>query len=177
MKLVRTKPYCDVCESSCGSCSCCTMLIEMYEHRKGDIFQSECEAIVNAVNCIGVMGAGLALAFKKKFPKMFNDYKKYCNEGKLRPGRMHVWETGSDNPKYIINFPTKDDLSPSKMEYIVDGLETLKETIASNNIKTIGIPALGSGLGGLDYDDVCPLLENFADSLPEDVRVILYDPL
>jgi O-acetyl-ADP-ribose deacetylase (regulator of RNase III) len=148
----------------------------MYEHKKGDIFQSGCEAIVNAVNCIGVMGAGLALAFKKKFPKMHTDYKKYCNEGKLRPGGMHVWENDGD-PKYIINFPSKDDLSPSKLEYIVDGLEALREVIESNNIKTIAIPALGSGLGGLDYDDVRPLLEEFADSLPEGVFVTLYDPL
>lgn len=150
--------------------------MKKFEYKSGDIFKSGCEAICNAVNCVGVSGAGLALAFKKKFPKMYAEYRNFCNEGKLRPGNMHVWENDNNDPKYIINFPTKDDLSPSKLEYIIDGLVALREVIDSKNIKTIGIPAIGSGLGGLSYNDVCPLLEEFADSLPEGVFVTLYDP-
>jgi O-acetyl-ADP-ribose deacetylase (regulator of RNase III) len=148
----------------------------MYENRKGDIFQSGCEALVNAVNCIGVMGAGLAYLFKKKFPQMNVDYIQYCKAGKLRPGTMHVWENENE-PKYIINFPTKDDLSPSKLEYITSGLVALKNVIINKEIKSIAIPALGSGLGGLNYTVVKPHLERFANNLPEYCKVFLYEPL
>lgn len=180
MKLIRTKTYCDVCESCSGSCPVCTRYVDMYEYRKGDLFESGCEALVNAVNCIGIMGAGLAAAFRKKFPKMNVDYIKFCKEGKLRPGLMHVWENEKrkeNEPKYVINFPTKDDLSPSKLEYVTNGLEELKQVIEDKQIKSIAIPALGCGLGGLPWGVVKTHIENFADSLPEDTKVIIYEPL
>jgi len=153
----------------------------MYEFKNGDIFQSNCTAIVNAVNCIGVMGAGLALAFKRRYPAMNKDYIAVCQRCELRPGTMHVWGNPEPNPslnqpRFIINFPTKDDLSPSKIEYIVDGLEALKKVVIEKNIDSIAIPALGSGLGGLNYKDVRPLLEDFAKTLPE-TKVLLYEPL
>ncbi len=147
-----------------------------YEYRQGDIFQSECEALVNAVNCIGIMGAGLAYAFKKKFPKMHVDYIQYCKDGKLRPGSMHVWSNPDGGPKYIINFPTKDDLSPSKLEYVTSGLSNLKEAIKINQIKSIALPALGCGLGGLPWGVVKTHLENFADNMGEDTKVLIYEP-
>jgi O-acetyl-ADP-ribose deacetylase (regulator of RNase III) len=123
------------------------------------------------------MGAGLAYAFKKKFPKMNQDYIRVCKAKALRPGMMHIWTNPEGNPKYVINFPTKDDLSPSRLEYVTDGLDKLKSVIESRNIKSIAVPALGSGLGGLNYTIVKPHLEKFANSLPEDVKVILYEPL
>jgi O-acetyl-ADP-ribose deacetylase (regulator of RNase III) len=147
----------------------------MLEIRKGDIFLSECEAICNAVNCIGVMGAGLALQFKRCFPEMFEDYKHVCNHKLLRPGTMHVWDNGS-NPRFIINFPTKDDLSPSQMSYITSGLLALAEEIKKRDIKSIAIPSLGCGLGGLPYEDVKLEIEKFVVSLP-DIQVVLYEPL
>lgn len=147
------------------------------EYRKGDIFQSECEAICNPCNCIGVMGAGLAYAFKKKFPKMNQDYIKVCKAGKLRPGLMHIWTNPDNNPKYIINFPTKDDLSPSKLKYVTDGLDKLKQIIKSREIKSIAIPALGSGLGGLSWGVVKTHIENMANDLPESIKVLIYEPL
>lgn len=147
----------------------------MYEFKQGDMFESNCEALVNAVNCIGIMGAGLAYAFKRKFPKMHVDYIQYCKDGKLRPGVMHVWENYCE-PKYIINFPTKDDLSPSKLEYITSGLSNLKEVIEFRQIKSVAVPALGSGLGGLNYETVKPHLERFARDLPN-VKIIFYLPL
>lgn len=177
MKVIRTATYCDVCESCTGSCPICTRYIDMYEYKKGDIFESGCEALVNCVNCISIMGAGLAYQFKKKFPQMNVDYIKTCKEGKLRPGIMHVWENPAGNPKYIINFPTKDDLSPSKLEYITSGLEALKDVVESKGIKSIAIPGIGCGLGGLAWGVVKTHIENFADSLPEDVKVTIYEPL
>jgi O-acetyl-ADP-ribose deacetylase (regulator of RNase III) len=176
MKLIRTRTYCDICESCSGSCPCCVRYIDMYEYRKGNLFESECEALVNTVNCIGVMGAGLAHAFKKKFPQMNVDYIKCCKEG-LRPGTMHVWENPAGKPKFIINFPTKDDLSPSKLGYITDGLDALKQVVIAKKIVTIAIPALGCGLGGLSWGVVKTHIENFADDLPETTKVFIYEPL
>lgn len=148
----------------------------MYEYRKGNLFESECEALVNTVNCIGMMGAGLAYAFKRKFPKMNQDYIRVCKAKILRPGLLHIW-TNPGNPKYIINFPTKDDLSPSKLEYITDGLDKLKQVIESREIKSIAVPALGCGLGGLSWGVVKTHIENMADDLPEGTKVLIYEPL
>ena len=149
----------------------------MYEYRNGDLFESGCEALVNTVNCIGVMGAGLAFAFRKKFPQMNQDYIKICKAKALRPGLMHIWTNSEGNPKYIINFPTKDDLSPSKLKYITSGLDKLKQVVESRGIKSIAIPALGCGLGGLPWGVVQTHIENFAKSLPEDTKVLIYEPL
>ena len=148
-----------------------------FEYRKGDLFESGCEALVNTVNCIGIMGAGLAAAFKKRFPKMNQAYIKVCKSNALRPGLMHIWENPEWNPKYIINFPTKDDLSPSKLEYVTQGLDKLKQVVESREIKSIAIPALGCGLGGLPWDVVKTHIENFADDLPEGTKVLIYEPL
>jgi O-acetyl-ADP-ribose deacetylase (regulator of RNase III) len=148
----------------------------MYEYRKGDIFESGCEAICNPCNCLGIMGAGLAAAFKKRFPQMNKDYIKICRAKALKPGLLHIWRNPEGNPKYIINFPTKDDLSPSKLEYITSGLDKLKEVVGKYNIKSIGIPALGSGLGGLPWGVVKTHIENFAKKLP-DTKVVIYEPL
>jgi O-acetyl-ADP-ribose deacetylase (regulator of RNase III) len=125
----------------------------MIEFRSGDLFQSGAEALVNAVNCIGIMGGGIALAFKHRFPENYNAYVIACDEG-LRPGQMFVFDTGSVKPRFIINFPTKDDLAPSQMAYIDRGLVALVETIKKYHIKSIAIPALGCGLGGLDWEEV-----------------------
>lgn len=148
----------------------------MFEYVKGDIFQSGCEALVNPVNTLGKMGAGLAYAFKKKFPQMNKDYIKVCNAKALRPGFMHIWTNPEGNPKYIINFPTKDDLSPSKLEYITSGLDKLKTVVEKRNIKSIAVPALGSGLGKLPWGVVKTHIENFAKSL-SDTKVLIYEPL
>lgn len=148
----------------------------MIEFRKGDIFQSGCEAITNCVNCCGIMGAGLALAFKRRFPEMNKEYEMACQEGRLRPGIMHIWENPKGDPKYIVNFPTKDDLSPSRNIYITSGLLSLAQDIKRLGIKSIGIRALGSGLGGLAWVDVKGFIEVFAATIP-DVHVVVYEPL
>lgn len=144
------------------------------KYSKGDIFESNCEALVNAVNCVGKMGKGLALQFKKRFPEMFLDYQSACRAG-LRPGTMHVWSK-SENPKYIINFPTKDDLSPSKIEYVKDGLVALEKIVKELKIKSIALPALGCGLGGLRWGQVQNLLVEFSKKIPEDCELIVFEP-
>jgi O-acetyl-ADP-ribose deacetylase (regulator of RNase III) len=143
--------------------------------KNGNIFESKCEAWCNPVNCISVMGAGLALAFKLKFPKMFKEYRRVCKEGKLRPGIIHVWENTNEHPKYVINFPTKDDLSPSELVYISSGLLTLINTIEEKGIKSVALPGLGVGLGGLPWLDVKTLIDKFAEKLP-DLIIEAYEP-
>jgi O-acetyl-ADP-ribose deacetylase (regulator of RNase III) len=150
----------------------------MIEYRKGDILQSGCEAIVNTVNCVGVMGKGLALHCKNHFPAMFRAYREACNNGEVKIGKCHVWENPDGTPRLIINFPTKDDWrQPSTNLYIVLGLADLHEIIKQYNIKSIAVPALGCQNGGLEWVNVRLLLENFHVLLPDDVKMVVYEPL
>lgn len=138
----------------------------------GDIFDSECEAIVNPVNCVGVMGKGLAKQFKEKFPENFQRYKQCCDSKQLTIGRcLTVSEAG----KLIINFPTKDHYKyPSQEAYIEQGLDALVRHISHFKIKSIAIPPLGCGLGGLDYRVVKNMIINGLKSL--DIQLELYLP-
>lgn len=147
----------------------------MIKYVSGDIFQSKCEAIVNPVNCIGVMGAGLALAFKERYPENFDAYKKACETKELHLSKSFFFElTSPENPKWIINFPTKQDWrNPSKIAWIRFGLLRLAKELVSRNIKSIAIPKLGCGKGGLEWDEVRPILESKLNSLP-DVLIEIY---
>lgn len=144
----------------------------------GNILKSDCEAIVNTTNTIGVMGAGLALAFKKAYPKMYEDYRRDCFAGLVQTGKMHVWPIPTEsNPKYIVNFSTKQNWrNPSKIEWIVSGLTDLVKTIKILDIKSIAIPALGCKNGGLNWTDVKNLIVNCHDSNWVDIRVDVYQP-
>ena len=118
----------------------------------GDIFDSKCEVLVNPVNCVGVMGAGLALSFKERYQSMFSKYKSYCTQGLLSPGKIALIK---EDTKRIMLFPTKEHYSkPSEMIYIQEGLAKLKGTYANKGIKSIAFPKLGCGLGGLDWNQV-----------------------
>lgn len=121
-----------------------------------DIFTMKTDAIVNPVNCVGVMGAGLARQFRLKYPEMFRDYAKTCMTNTLRPGTMHVFTiSNKDNPKFIINFPTKLHWKdPSEESYITDGLIALRAEIVSKGLQSIAIPRLGCGYGGLEWSFV-----------------------
>ena len=123
---------------------------------KGDILKADAEALVNTVNCVGVMGRGIALQFKKKFPKNFTAYKKACDANELALGNVLVFDTGQMfNPRYVVNFPTKHHWrAKSKIDDVVSGLESLVAEVRKRNIKSIAIPPLGCGLGGL----ILPLL-------------------
>lgn len=123
---------------------------------KSNIFDLPCEALVNPVNTQGAMGAGLALQFKKRFPNMFLDYKQACDSNEVIVGKMHVWK---GNP-LVINFPTKEDWrNLSKIEWIISGLQDLQKVVEENKIKTIAIPPIGCGLGGLQFDLVLKEIE------------------
>lgn len=122
------------------------------------------DAMVNTVNTVGVMGAGIALMFKKRYPKNFEAYKKACKEGKVRIGKMFVTENNGDlvdsGPKFIINFPTKKDWRKgTEIQWVEEGLEDLVHTIKEKGIRSIAIPQLGCGNGGLDWYDVKPRIE------------------
>jgi O-acetyl-ADP-ribose deacetylase (regulator of RNase III) len=145
---------------------------------EGNLFEANVEALVNAVNTVGIMGKGIALQFKKKFPKMYEAYRVACASGEVMPGRMHVFERSDQaNPRYIINFPTKRHWrSPSQMEDIEAGLSALRKEIEDRGIRSVAVPPLGCGNGGLSWRDVRPAIERALAGM-SDVRVILYSPV
>jgi O-acetyl-ADP-ribose deacetylase (regulator of RNase III) len=149
----------------------------MIKLKHGDILQADAEALVNTVNCVGIMGRGIALQFSKAFPGNFDDYKKACDHKQLHPGMMLVHNLGRlQNPRYVINFPTKRHWKgKSKIEDIQSGLKTLIEEVRKRNIRSIAIPPLGCGLGGLDWQQVRPMIDEAFAALPE-VQVLLYEP-
>ena len=143
----------------------------------GDILEASAEALVNTVNCVGVMGRGIALQFKQAFPDNFREYVAACRRGEVKPGRMVVFETGEAiGPRYIFNFPTKRHWrGKSRIEDIDAGLKALVAEVQARGIRSIAIPPLGSGLGGLDWSDVRPLIERAFGNLPQ-VEVLLFEP-
>lgn len=146
--------------------------------RKGDLLSSsDVDAIVNTVNCVGVMGKGIALQFKKKWPENFKEYQKACKNNQVVLGKMFIHYLGGlATPKYIINFPTKQHWrSPSKISDIKTGLTDLLDTINKHKIGSIAIPPLGCGNGGLDWNDVYPLIVETFKNHPE-IDVHIYPP-
>ena len=150
----------------------------MIEYKVGDMFSEDVEALVNSVNCVGVMGRGIALQFKNAFPENFKAYLEACKREEVRPGRMFVYETGQmiGSPRYVINFPTKRHWrGKSRMEDIEAGLAALADEIRARNIRSIAIPPLGSSLGGLDWSDVRPRIEAALREL-DNLQVLLFEP-
>jgi O-acetyl-ADP-ribose deacetylase (regulator of RNase III) len=149
----------------------------MIEFTKGDLLAAEVDALVNTVNCVGIMGRGVALQFKERFPANFKAYEAACRREEVQPGRMFIFETGTlTNPKFIINFPTKRHWrSKSRMEDIDSGLIALCDEIRDRGIKSIAIPPLGSGLGSLDWSDVRPRIEAALRGF-NDLRIVIYEP-
>ncbi len=144
----------------------------------GDLLrQDDVDAIVNTVNCVGVMGKGIALQFRNKFPENFQAYKAACDAGEVRTGRMFIYDNGAlARPHFVINFPTKEHWrGDSKMKYIRDGLVDLVARIKDLNIRSIAVPPLGCGNGGLDWNDVRPLIETALSEVPE-LEVLLFEP-
>jgi O-acetyl-ADP-ribose deacetylase (regulator of RNase III) len=149
----------------------------MIELARGDILKADAEALVNTVNCVGVMGRGIALQFRKAFPETFRAYRALCDRRELRPGMVHVHDLGRlGNPRYIINFPTKRHWrGKSRLEDIKAGLEALVREIRERRIHSVALPPLGCGLGGLDWNEVRPRIEEAFSGLPQ-VRVFLFEP-
>lgn len=153
----------------------------MITFKTGNLFEDieYGDAIVNTVNCVGVMGKGIALEFKKRYPDMFKYYQKECSKGNVKIGSMLVYYKEDGNSNIIINFPTKQHWkNPSKYDYIIEGLDELKKTILNYDIKTIRIPALGCTNGGLKFSTIKELIEVcFIDKRLKDVNIIVYEPI
>lgn len=149
----------------------------MIKYTQGNILADASDAVVNTVNCVGIMGRGIALQFKEKFPENFKRYAAACKRGEVQPGRMFVYDNEElTAPRYLINFPTKRDWrSKSRIEDIRVGLQALVDEVRARGIRSIAIPPLGSGLGGLDWRTVKPLIEQALSALP-DVDVTVYEP-
>jgi O-acetyl-ADP-ribose deacetylase (regulator of RNase III) len=145
---------------------------------KGNLLkQEDVDAIVNTVNCVGVMGKGIALQFKKKWPDNFKAYALACKNKEVELGQMFTFELGAlATPRFIINFPTKDHWrSTSKIADIESGLQSLVEHIARFDIRSIAIPPLGCGLGGLPWSEVKPLIVKYLGNI-ENLKVRLFEP-
>src|SRR5262245_395774 len=130
--------------------------------RHGNLLEAPVEALVNTVNTVGVMGKGIALQFKQAFPKMYLAYEKACKAGEVQLGKMFVYDLGGlvGGPRWIINFPTKSHWqAASKISDVEAGLKDLVATIKNLRIKSVAVPPLGCGNGGLDWDDVRPRIE------------------
>lgn len=137
-----------------------------------DLLRDDAEALVAPVNSVGVMGAGLALQFRKRFPYNYLAYKAECTKGRFHPGMVFIYH---EDGRYIVNFPTKRHWKDkSQLADIESGLVALAVEIDALVISTIAIPMLGCGLGGLRWPDVCPLIERVLGPLPVEIR--LYGP-
>lgn len=149
----------------------------MMAFASGDILREDAEALVNPVNCVGVMGKGIALQFKKAFPDNFRAYAIACRHHEVVPGKVFVYETGSlTNPRYIVNLPTKRHWrGKSRIEDIEAGLVSLAQEIDTRGIRSVAVPALGCGLGGLPWAEVRLVIERMLSDLPG-ARVVVFEP-
>lgn len=149
----------------------------MIELRQGDILKAKADALVNTVNCVGVMGRGIALQFSKAFPEVFKAYETACKRGEVQLGKVVSYDLNRfEQPHYVINVPTKQHWrGKSRMEYVETGLAALVEEVRRLGINSVAVPPLGCGLGGLDWSDVRPRIERAFAALP-DVRVLLFEP-
>ena len=140
----------------------------------GDIFNSEAQLLVNPVNCVGAMGKGLALQFKNRYPDMDRQYREDCKNGLVKTGNVIIYAV--PDGKLVANLPTKDHWRrPSRMEYVVDGLENLLEQMRLRELQSVAIPALGAGLGGLEWDDVEQAIWDVMN-VPDDIMVEVFPP-
>ncbi len=149
----------------------------MIESARGNLLTAEAQALVNAVNCVGIMGKGIALQFKQAFPANSKTYEAACAAGAVVPGNMLIHDNGGlIHPRWIVNFPTKRHWrDKSRLEDIAIGLNALIADVNRLGIRSIAVPALGCGLGGMDWAVVRPMIEEAFSALPE-VRVLLFEP-
>lgn len=140
------------------------------EIRIGNLFESNAKTLVNTINCVGVMGKGIALEFKKRYPLMFDEYRQLCAIGDIKPGQPYLYTDMEGNS--ILQFPTKDHWrSPSQLKYIVDGLDWFRDHYAEYGISSIAFPPLGCGNGGLSWEIVGPIMYEKLKDLPIDVTI------
>ena len=152
----------------------------MLKFTTGDMFNIDATILINTVNCVGVMGCGVALAFKNKYPKMFREYRQLCKFRQIQPGVLWNYRTSDD--KLIVNFPTKDHWrKPSEYSYVERGLNDLRSrlilyaTFTTSDLPVVAIPALGCGHGGLDWDVVKAMITQYLGDL-ENVEIYVFQP-
>jgi O-acetyl-ADP-ribose deacetylase (regulator of RNase III) len=146
-------------------------MMNMITYVQDDLFQSKAQVLVNPVNVMGVMGKGLALEFKKRYPAMFEEYRTLCENSQFKVGDLWLYKT---TDKWVLNFPTKNHWrEPSTVEIIQAGLNRFAATYEENSITSIAFPKLGSGLGGLDWGkQVRPIMEQYLQPLP--IEILIY---
>lgn len=149
----------------------------MMTFTQGNLLDAHTEALVNTVNTVGVMGKGIALMFKEAFPQNFRAYENACKQKKVNVGTIFVTENPTlSGPRWIVNFPTKKHWrQPSKMEWIIEGLEDLRQFIEQQHIRSIALPPLGAGNGGLDWSKVRPEVERILGGLGG-VEILVFEP-
>ena len=149
----------------------------MITFTQGNLLEADVEALVNTVNTVGIMGRGIALMFKERFPENFKAYEKACKDQEIRIGKMFVTENREFwGPKWVVNFPTKTHWRvKTRLEWIEEGLEDLIRVIREKNINSIAVPPLGCGNGGLDWSDVRPIVVAALDNV-EGLNAVVYEP-
>lgn len=147
------------------------------ESASGNLLAADVDALVNTVNTVGVMGKGIALQFRRAYPAMFEEYQRACSAGEVEVGRMHVWSTGQiAGPRFVINFPTKRHWrGGSRIEYVEEGLADLARVVEELQIRSLALPPLGAGNGGLAWAAVRPLIFKYLAGSKQ-VRVLLFEP-
>jgi len=150
----------------------------MIRYTTGNIMDSSAEALVNTVNTVGVMGKGVALQFKQAFPHNFELYKNACITGQLTTGKIFAVKDSEllMGERLIINFPTKQHWKmPSKYEYVDSGLTALVAYLKDHPLKSLAMPALGCGNGGLEWNKVRPMIEQYLSAL--NMSIWVYEPV
>jgi O-acetyl-ADP-ribose deacetylase (regulator of RNase III) len=143
---------------------------------KGNLFNSKAQTIVNTVNCVGVMGKGIALVFKLRYPNMFDLYKDHCKNKLINPGTLWLYK-GATNSPFVLNFPTKRHWKyPSKIKYLEDGLKKFVDTYQDKGITSIAFPLLGTHNGGLDKEMVLKLMVSYLSQCKIPIEIYEYDP-
>lgn len=146
------------------------------EYIRGNIFNTKCQTVVNTVNCVGVMGKGIAQVYKLRHPLMFDEYKEHCKNKLIKPGVLWLFNKQKNAP-WILNFPTKIHWKyPSKIEWIESGLKKFVETYETKEIKSIAFPLLGTHNGGLDTQEVKSLMDKYLSKCSIDIEIYDYDP-
>ncbi len=146
-------------------------MVKIFQYVSGDLLCSHAQTYVNTVNTVGVMGKGIALQFKRRYPEMFEAYQKVCKAHLLDVGKLYLWK-GAE--KWILMFPTKKHWrDASQIEFIESGLKKFVDNYCRIGIQSIAFPKLGCGLGGLEWEVVQPLMEKYLKDLPIDVFVYL----
>lgn len=148
----------------------------MIEFKKGNIFNSNSQTIVNTINCVGVMGKGIALVFKLRYPLMFDIYRDHCKNKLIGIGKLWLYK-GESNAPWVLNFPTKFHWKyPSKLGYLEKGLEKFVSTYKHQHITSIAFPLLGTHNGGLDKEVVLNMMSHYLNDLDIPVEIYEYDP-